>query len=90
MDQLADKLQEPRVRSVVEPLLTGTRERGEMREDDIQYVTDLGLIRRKPQLTIANPIYQEIVPRLLAETTQDVLPFQTQRSGNARKCCAAV
>lgn len=77
LDQLADKLREPRVRSVVEPILTGTAEPGRMREDDIQYVTDLGLIRRKPQLTIANEIYKEIVPRLLAETTQDVLPFQT-------------
>jgi hypothetical protein len=78
LDQLADKLREPRVRSVMEPILTGTAEPGQMREDDIQYVTDLGLIRRKPQLTIANEIYKEIVPRLLAETTQDVLPFQTQ------------
>ncbi|MFP4307852.1 MAG: ATP-binding protein [Desulfococcaceae bacterium] len=78
LDQLADKLREPRVRSVIEPLLTGTPEPGQMREDDIQYVTDLGLIQRKPQLTIANKIYQEIVPRLLAETTQDALPFQTQ------------
>ena len=78
LDQLADKLQEPRVRSVVEPILTGTAEPGRMLEDDIQYVVDLGLIERKPELTIANAIYKEVIPRALTATTQDVMPFETQ------------
>jgi len=78
LDQLADKLKEPRVRSVIEPLLTGTPEPGKILEDDLQYVTDLGLVRRKPQVTVSNPIYQEIIPRMLTETTQDVLPFETR------------
>lgn len=86
LDQLADKLRESRVRSVIEPILTGTADPGRMIEDDIQYVVDLGLIRRKPQLTIANAIYKEIIPRILTETTQDVLPFQTEwyRSADGR------
>jgi hypothetical protein len=79
IDQLADKLSESRVRSVIEPLLTGTPEPGRMLDDDIQYVTDLGLIRRKPQLTISNAIYKEIIPRMLTETTQEVLALQTRR-----------
>jgi hypothetical protein len=77
LDQLADKLQEPRVRSVVEPILTGTAEPGRMAEDDIQYVVDLGLIERKPKLTIANAIYKEVIPRTLTATTQDVMSFET-------------
>jgi hypothetical protein len=77
LDQLADKLQEPRVRSVVEPILTGTAEPGRMLEDDIQYVVDLGLIERKPTLTIANAIYKEVIPRTLTATTQDVMAFET-------------
>jgi hypothetical protein len=77
LDQLADKLKEERVRSVIEPLMTGTPEPGAMGEDDIQYAVDLGLIHRKPQLTVANEIYKEIIPRMLTEATQDALPFQT-------------
>jgi hypothetical protein len=42
-----------------------------------QYVTDLGLIRRKPQVTISNPIYREIIPRMLTASTQDMIPVQT-------------
>ncbi len=78
LDQLADKLREPRVRSVIEPILTGTAEPGRMLDDDIQYVSDLGLIHRKPQLAVANAIYKEIIPRMLTEATQDAMPFETQ------------
>jgi len=78
LDQLADKLREPRVRSVIEPIMTGTPEPEKMLEDDIQYVTDLGLIQRKPQLRISNAIYREIIPRMLTEATQDVMPFETR------------
>ncbi len=77
LDQLADKLKEERVRSVIQPLLTGTPEVGEIQEDDLQYVVDLGLVRRKPQIAVSNAIYREIIPRMLTETTQDFLPFQT-------------
>lgn len=78
LDQLADKLHEPRVRSVIEPLITGTPEPGRMHDDDIQYVIDLGLIKRKPHLAVSNAIYREVIPRMLTESTQDVLTFQTQ------------
>ena len=42
-------------------------------EDDLQYLVDQGLIRRKPQLTIANRIYREILPREITAPMQDVL-----------------
>ncbi|BAY81472.1 hypothetical protein NIES267_09490 [Calothrix parasitica NIES-267] len=37
---------------------------------------DLGLLRRDPAggLTIANPIYREVIPRALVQGTQDSLP----------------
>jgi hypothetical protein len=38
--------------------------------DDQQYVEDLGLIRSRPQLTIANRIYREVIPRELTWVTQ--------------------
>ncbi len=78
LDQLVDKLGEERVRSVIEPVLSGkAMTQPAMPDDDLQYVEDLGLIRRKPQVAVANPIYQEIIPRMLTSTTQDTLPFQT-------------
>lgn len=70
LDQLADKLQEDRVRQVLEPILTGTSRPEKLAEDDVQYVADLGLITMRGQLRIANPIYREVIPRVLTYTTQ--------------------
>ncbi len=75
LDQLADKLQEPRVRRVIEPMLAGGIIT-EGTDDDRQYLIDLGLIRREGSggLVIANPIYREVIPRILAGGPQDSLP----------------
>jgi hypothetical protein len=74
LDQLAHKLQEPRVRRVIEPMLAGTA-LGDVPDDDIQYLLDLGLLRqRSGGLTVANPIYREVLPRMLAFTPQASLP----------------
>ena len=75
LDQLAHKLQEPRVRRVIEPMLAGT-EPGEVAEDDRQYLVDLGLLKRDGAggLVVANPIYREVLPRALAGGPQDSLP----------------
>ncbi|MDI6794312.1 MAG: ATP-binding protein [bacterium] len=70
LDQLADKLRENRVRSVIEPILAGRQMPDQLPEDDVQYVEDLGLISTRGELHIANGIYQEIIPRVLTYTTQ--------------------
>jgi hypothetical protein len=70
LDQLVDKLQEERVRRVIEPLLAGDLAPDLIPPDDISYVRDLGLIRTEGQLSIANPIYQEVIPRELTYSTQ--------------------
>jgi hypothetical protein len=70
LDQLADKLREPRVRRVVEAILVGDQEPSAIPPDDISYVRDLGLIKIAGQLAIANPIYREVVPRELTYGTQ--------------------
>ena len=72
LDQLADKLQEERVRRIVEPLLSGA-EKSEFSTPDLEYVRDLGLIAQSDPLRIANPIYAEIVPRELTYATQSGL-----------------
>ncbi len=69
LDQLADKLQEERVRRVVEPLLSGSED-SDFSTRDIEYVRDLGLIAPNDPLRIANPIYAEIVPRELTYAAQ--------------------
>ena len=69
LNQLADKLQEDRVRRVIEPLLSGGDER-EFSARDLEYVRDLGLIARDDPLRIANPVYGEVVPRELTYATQ--------------------
>ncbi len=78
LDQLTDKLRQPRVRRVMEPILAGET-LGEMPEDDRDYVVDLGLVRRENGggLVIANPIYREVIPRALASGPQDSLPEVT-------------
>lgn len=75
LDQLTDKLREPRVRRVIEPILAGGA-LVDMSPDDRDYVVDLGLVRRAAGggLTIANPIYREVIPRVLAGGAQDSLP----------------
>ena len=71
LDQLAHKLEEERVRRVVEPLLSGGEARHEIR--DLEYVRDLGLIDGNQPPRIANPIYAEVVPRELGYILQSSL-----------------
>ena len=71
LDQLAHKLEEARVRRVVEPLLSGGEARHEIR--DLEYVRDLGLIDGNQPPRIANPIYREVVPRELGYILQSSL-----------------
>lgn len=79
LDQLIHKLQEERVRRVISPILAGEAEPESMPTDDILYVRDLGLIRRErgQSLTIANPIYREIIPRELTFSTQATISHHT-------------
>lgn len=79
LDQLTDKLQEERVQRVIEPLLTGTTLAEDFHIDDVAYVVDLGLIAQSGngELTIANPIYREVIPRELAWNIQSGMAQQT-------------
>ena len=74
LDQLAHKLEEERVRRVVEPILSGGDVRHHAR--DLEYVRDLGLLAPDSPPRIANPIYAEVVPRELGYVLQDSLDVQ--------------
>lgn len=76
LDSLAERLREPRVKAILEPMMAG-QGLGETASDDRDFLVDLGLLRREGGaggLIIANPIYQEILPRVLAQGPQDSLP----------------
>ena len=76
LDQLADKLREPRVRRVIEPLIGGGD--AEYSDRDFEYVRDLGLVSPGPTLRVANPIYGEVLPRELTWVLQhEIAPQQT-------------
>ena len=73
IDQLFDKLKEDRVKRVISPILTGT-EMENMAWDDIQYLVDLGLIKKTDRgFVISNAIYMEVIPRELTLITQENL-----------------
>ncbi len=74
LDQLTHKLEEERVRRVVEPILSGGAAQHQAR--DLEYVRDLGLLAPDSPPRIANPIYQEVVPRELGYVLQDSLDVQ--------------
>jgi len=66
LDSLIDRLREPRVRRVLEPLLAGEPLGPEVLNDDVQLVKDLGLVVSTPDgLAMANPLYREVIPRAL-------------------------
>lgn len=72
LDSLLDKLLEKRVRPIIEAIITGETDPGNIQPDDLQYVRDLGIIR-SDELQIANPIYREIIPRELTSVTTELI-----------------
>ncbi len=75
LDSLAERLREPRVRAIMEPMLMGEH-RGDIPEDDILFMMDLGLLRavETQRLEVANPIYRELIIRQLSFGLQTNLP----------------
>jgi hypothetical protein len=73
LDSLAAKLTEPRVQRIMSPLLAGdplTLDDNPY-DDDLAYVRALGLIARRPPVRVANPIYREIIVRVLSSSIQE-------------------
>jgi len=77
LDSLIDRLREPRVQRVIEPILAGELLAPEVLDDDVEFVMDLGLvISDETGLQIANPIYQEVIPRALSAILQRSMTVQ--------------
>jgi hypothetical protein len=72
IDSLLERLKEPRVRQIIEPVILGNEPVESTLSDDCQYVLDLGLLKREDRtLKPANPIYAEVILRTLSYDTQE-------------------
>jgi hypothetical protein len=71
IDSLLERLKEPRVRRIIEPVILGSEETFDLLSDDCQYVLDLGVLKQERGVLLpANPIYAEVILRTLAYNTQ--------------------
>ncbi|MEV6154684.1 hypothetical protein AB0L53_30490 [Nonomuraea sp. NPDC052129] len=71
LDSLAARLHEPRVKRVMEPIVSGDFPHAELTfSDDLSYVRDLGLVKQKPPMEVANPIYREVILRVLGDVSE--------------------
>lgn len=86
LDSVAAALAEPRVRRILEPVLAGglpgSDEYGllggpDTYEDDIAHVRELGLITPGRPVAVANDIYREVIPRVLAQRAEDSVELRT-------------
>ena len=89
IDSLLERLKEPRVRRVIEPMMLGEDRAVDPMSDDVAFVLDLGLCRyENNRLNPANPIYAEVIGRTLSWSSQFYmgeadLPYVLQRYGSA-------
>jgi len=67
LDSLIDKLSEERVRKIVMAIINGQELLHDTFNDELQYCIDLGIVKfdKKNGICFSNPIYQEIIPRVL-------------------------
>lgn len=75
LQSLGSRLEEPRVRQIVEAVMAGENA-PTLSQTDVAYVTELGLIRLDESQTpqIANPIYADALPRALVGAIQLSMP----------------
>jgi hypothetical protein len=72
LDSLIERLRDPRVRAVIEPMLAG-EPLGDVAADDRRFVQDLGLVRLSEAggLVVANPLYRQVIVRFLRALSVD-------------------
>ncbi len=66
LDSLLDKLQNPRVKPIVQAIISGDDIFYDSYNDDLLYTIDLGIVKDTEKgIEFANKIYKEIIPRTL-------------------------
>ena len=91
LDSLVARLMEPRIRRVIEPILASSMSGdGDIYNDDISYIRDLGLIAPGKPLRIANPIYKEVIVRVLSAFAEDRVLAAPSAFDSASDCCCSL
>ncbi|MDQ1355116.1 MAG: family ATPase [Acidobacteriota bacterium] len=78
LDSLVDKLKEDRVKRIVQAIINGDSLEFNILEDDVVYVRDLGIVSQTSPLKFANPIYAEIIPRIMAFPMEASIPMEIE------------
>ncbi|MCX6581043.1 MAG: AAA-like domain-containing protein [Candidatus Aminicenantes bacterium] len=78
LDSLVDKLKEDRVKKIVQAIINGDNLPVNIFDDDILYIRDLGIVSQSSPLEFANPVYAEIIPRIIASPLQESIPKEIQ------------
>jgi hypothetical protein len=75
LDALAYRLEDTRIRNVIESLITGESNPSLANSEAFRLCMDLGLVKiEKNVLQIANPIYKEVIARQMTFSTQLAIP----------------
>jgi hypothetical protein len=76
LDALGARLHDPRVKSVIQTIITGNNNPLGRINPDVEFTMDLGLITWNANIgfTIANPVYEEILNRYLNSEYHDSFP----------------
>ncbi|HLP44859.1 MAG TPA: ATP-binding protein [Candidatus Kapabacteria bacterium] len=78
LDSLIDKLKEERVKTLVQAIINGDNIVFDSLNENITYIRDLGIVSQKSPLRFANPIYAEIIPRVMASAFEESLPMEIE------------
>ncbi len=78
LDSLVDKLKEERIKRIVQTIINGDNLPFDIYDDDIVYARDLGIVSKSSPLEFANPVYAEIIPRVMASPLQESIPKEIQ------------
>ncbi|MDR0910550.1 MAG: PD-(D/E)XK nuclease domain-containing protein [Spirochaetaceae bacterium] len=75
LDSLSRRMNDPRVRYVMNTLMTGEPDTDLTKSDGFMLCEDLGLVtKEKGTPQVANPIYREVLAREMTYSTQDAIP----------------
>ncbi len=71
LDSLADKIDDPRVRPILMSIINGEPPAFDGYNDALRYCRDLGIITQESPVQFSNPIYREIITRILNSSFTD-------------------
>jgi hypothetical protein len=76
LDSLGARLRDPRVKSVMQTIITGSSNPLGRTDAEVELTIDLGLIKwdANTGFTIANPVYEEILTRYISSKYHDSFP----------------